>query len=75
MTKAKAHYLAFLLRLWCEDDEQPWRATLESSRTGERRGFASLGALVAYLLETTGAAEETSPVAALDPDDPPPVSE
>jgi hypothetical protein len=55
VTKARTHYLAYLLRLWCEDDGADWRATLESSHSGERRGFANLSALLAYLRETTGA--------------------
>ncbi|MCC7360499.1 MAG: hypothetical protein IT317_13535 [Anaerolineales bacterium] len=55
MTKARTDYLAFLLRLWREDESADWRATLESSHTGERRGFASLSALAAYLRETTTA--------------------
>lgn len=58
MTKARTNYLAYLLRLWCEDDEATWRATLESAHTGERRGFADLAALLAFLNETTGSAPD-----------------
>ena len=29
--------------------DQPWRASLEDTLTGQRRGFADLEALVAYL--------------------------
>lgn len=67
MTKARTHYLAYLLRLWCEDEGAEWRATLESSHTGERRGFASLSALAAYLRETT-ADGSPSPTDAAAPD-------
>jgi hypothetical protein len=56
VTKARTKYLAYLLRLWCEDDELAWRATLESARTGERHGFANLAALAAFLSELTEAA-------------------
>jgi len=77
VTKARTNYLAFLLRLWCEDDDATWRATLESSRTGERLGFADLAALLAFLRETTGSAGPAGsqpPVAAPDaePRDPDP---
>jgi hypothetical protein len=46
-------YLAYLLRLWQVDGngDPAWRASLEDSRTGERRGFAGLESLVAYLRE------------------------
>ena len=49
----KPLYLAYMLRLWQEKSEEgvTWRATLESPHTGERRGFASLEALVAFLME------------------------
>ena len=47
-------YRAFLLTLWEErgrDRESPqvWRFRLEDPRTGQRRGFASLEALVEAL--------------------------
>jgi hypothetical protein len=44
-----------LLRLWqIESKEQwVWRASLEDSHTGERRGFANLDALLAFLREQT----------------------
>jgi len=49
-------YTAYLLRLWPADDRMGavWRAHLENPRTGERRGFSSLAALVAFLEEETG---------------------
>jgi hypothetical protein len=48
-------YLAYLLRLWrVNDDGKPvWRASLESPHTGERRGFANLELLFAFLEEKT----------------------
>ena len=50
-------YRAYMLRLWQVDDEEgpTWRASLESPHTGERRGFASLEALVAFLTNQFGA--------------------
>ena len=53
-TKKSPKYLAYLLRLWQEDDSTPWRATLENAHTGERHGFASLGRLLAFLQDQTG---------------------
>ncbi len=48
-------YLAYMLRLWQIDGEQPrWRASLRSVANGEQRGFASLEALFEYLREETG---------------------
>ncbi len=50
-------YQSYLLRLWRAPGGagQPWRASLENTHTGERRGFADLQALVAYLrVETEG---------------------
>ena len=43
-------YLSYLLRLWREGEEiESWRASLESSHTGERKGFASLEELFDFL--------------------------
>lgn len=48
-------YKSYVLRLWETDsDGQPvWRASLHDSDTGERRGFASLGALAEFLAAQT----------------------
>jgi hypothetical protein len=58
MAKQQQVYLSFLLRLWqtSSDDEQIWRASLESPGSGERRGFASLQALFDFLEAQTGRA-------------------
>jgi len=44
-------YESYLLRLWESDQasELIWRASLESTDTGERHGFADLASLFAYL--------------------------
>ena len=45
--------MAYLLRLWqvrCEEG-LAWRASLESARSGERLGFASLDQLFGFLQE------------------------
>jgi len=46
-------YLAYMLRLWkvSSDGTLAWRASLESPHTGERHGFADLGALFGFLEE------------------------
>jgi len=44
-------YLSYLLRLWPVEDggERMWRASLESARSGQRTGFASLDDLFDFL--------------------------
>ena len=47
-------YRAYLLRVWQANDADGrpvWRAALEDARTGERRGFADLARLCAFLEE------------------------
>ena len=48
---AARRYESYLLRLWESDQagQLIWRASLESTDTGERYGFADLGSLFAYL--------------------------
>jgi hypothetical protein len=51
-------YRAYLLRLWQaegDDGRLVWRAALEDARTGERRGFADLSLLCAFLEAQTAA--------------------
>jgi hypothetical protein len=53
----KRQYRVYLLRLWQaegEDGRPVWRAALEDARTGERRGFADLARLFAFLEEQVG---------------------
>ena len=56
MTGEQRGYLAYMLRLWRVDTGEgaAWRASVESPHTGERRGFASLDALFAFLVEEMG---------------------
>ena len=53
MAAERDQYQAYMLRLWQDQGEAgpQWRASLESPHTGERRGFASLEALFAFLEE------------------------
>lgn len=63
MAKGQLEYLSYLLRLWRVSGageldgmgrEAIWRASLESTRTGERTGFAGLNELFDFLQEQTG---------------------
>jgi hypothetical protein len=58
---AEKYYASYLLRLWrCEVADRPaWRASLESTRTGERQTF-SLEELLAYLQSHFGSTETPS---------------
>jgi hypothetical protein len=55
MRTQEPRYFAYMLRLWQvgSDEGLTWRASLESPRTGERHGFASLEALFEFLREQT----------------------
>jgi hypothetical protein len=53
MTGDQRDYQAYLLRLWRVNTGRGtvWHASLEDARTGERRGFADLENLFAFLRE------------------------
>jgi hypothetical protein len=60
-------YLSYLLRLWQVDTEgvgqvsaTVWRASLESSLTGKRQGFADLDELFEFLQRQTGAVADVN---------------
>lgn len=54
-TREQSDYLSYLLRLWrVSEEETAWRVSLESSHTGERKGFASLDDLFSFLRGQTG---------------------
>jgi hypothetical protein len=60
----KRRRLSYLLRLWQTEREGAlvWRASLESAHTGERRGFASLAELYAFLERETARSTKGSGV-------------
>ena len=60
MSDLQRRRLSYLLRLWQTEHEGAlvWRASLESAHTGERRGFASLAELYAFLEEASAAGIE-----------------
>ena len=47
------NYSAYLVRLWQEDAQRPWRASVQSVRTGEKFFFATLDELFAFLQAQT----------------------
>jgi hypothetical protein len=51
MDDVKNQYYSYLLRLWPVkiNDHTVWRVSLESSMTGEKWGFADIGALCEFL--------------------------
>src|SRR3954464_14987749 len=61
MTGKQGRYLSYLVRLWQERDRLPgvWRASLEDPHTGERRGFADVVQLFAFLEEQLSQESET----------------
>jgi len=66
MIDPRSDYHAYLLRLWHTEQagRSVWRMALEDAHTGERRGFATLDQLVAFLQALTGSADlsdSTSP--------------
>ena len=58
VSKEQQRYLSYLLRLWQIESkgQSVWRASLEDSRTGERRGFANVDALLVFLCQQTDTA-------------------
>ena len=48
-------YRAWLVRMWpaCCNGQTIWRAAIEDAHSGERRAFADLSALFAFLEEIT----------------------
>ena len=61
MKNPKLDYHSFLLRIWIEQTNgNKWRFSLEDTRTGKRKGFASINKLKAYLDEITSEAQDFS---------------
>jgi len=54
MAHRPSAYQAYLLRLWRVEHQSrcEWRASLQSAHSSERRAFASLEQLVAFLRKT-----------------------
>ena len=58
----ESRYSSYLLRLWMsEENGRPiWRASLESTHTGQRRNFSDVRVLVEFL-ETEFDSRQTEP--------------
>jgi hypothetical protein len=56
ITGGRPRYRSYVLRLWEVDSagQRAWRASLQDAHSGDRRGFADLAALMAFLAEQTG---------------------
>lgn len=54
MKSSNTAYQSYLLRLWCEADNEEWRASLENVVTHECHNFPSMNALFEFLDEQTG---------------------
>jgi hypothetical protein len=52
------NYHAYLLRLWREDVDTPWRASLQEAHAGQSFNFASVAQLIAFIEEQTHASPE-----------------
>lgn len=61
MDRQKPRYVSYLLRLWCTTTERKpvWRGSLQSVASGERRSFADLDMLWAYLKAQTAEQEDS----------------
>ena len=46
---AHSYYRAYLVRLWRDDSQQPWRASAQSVQSGELVRFATLQELFIFL--------------------------
>ena len=57
VNSANSDYHSYLLRLWRDGPNHPWRAALHCSATGEKFAFADLLTLFAFLLEQVATGE------------------
>lgn len=49
MTDKHPIYYAYLLRVWRDGPDNPWRATLEDPHTGDVIGFATIEQLYDFI--------------------------
>jgi hypothetical protein len=59
------HYHSYLLRLWRDNANHPWRASLQCTATGEKLAFADPLTLFTFLVEQLTVDGETSELAHL----------
>ena len=53
LTLPSGQYRAYLIRLWQESTQTPWRASTQCVQTGEKHFFGDMAALHAFLVEQT----------------------
>ena len=72
MSGQRRRYVSYLLRLWQTQRKGKlvWRASLESSTTGERQGFAGLADLCAFLEHETAQLDQNEKSTSGTRDDP-----
>jgi hypothetical protein len=56
------NYQAYLLRLWRDDGQTPWRASLQEAQAGQLISFASVAQLVAFLEQQTQESHESTAI-------------
>jgi hypothetical protein len=62
---SRDNYYAYLLRIWREDQQSPWRASLQEAHAGQLLNFASLAQLIVFLEQRTAPNEsEVGPISA-----------
>ena len=61
-----AGYRAYLVRLWQDGSQAAWRASAQSTHSGDIVRFADLEALFAFLLAHTEPAASTAPEANIE---------
>lgn len=60
---ADTHYHSYLLRVWRDSAELPWRASLQSTVTREKQTFADPLTLIVFLIEQLAPGEESDELA------------
>lgn len=60
MPVPRSRQFTYILRVWREDADTPWRAAVQSAVTGDRIYFAALEDVCSFLRTLTGAAPPTS---------------
>ncbi|CAG0929847.1 hypothetical protein TFLX_01429 [Thermoflexales bacterium] len=55
MPVPRSRQFTYILRVWREDADTPWRAAVQSAATGDRTYFAALEDVCRFLHTLTGA--------------------
>jgi hypothetical protein len=65
---------SYLLRLWQEDAQSPWRASLQNVATNERFGFADLQSMFLFVEAQTGKSDKKNSTGVSNENEYPPTS-